>query len=132
MAWFRGLLVWLLIIAVESVHGTLRQVFLAPVLGDAEARRVAVFSGMALILLVTLLTIRWIAIREHRHLLRLGALWVVLTGAFEVALGRALGFSWQRIFEDYDLPNGGLMGVGLAAMLFTPMLAARLRGLTRP
>ena len=100
MVWIRGLEVWLLIIIVESVHGTLRQLFLAPVIGDAEARRVAVFTGSALIFLVTWLTIRWIAMRNRSDLLKLGAIWVVLTAAFEFALGRALGFSLERILQD--------------------------------
>lgn len=127
LRWWRGLAVWLLIILVESVHGTLRQLFLAPVIGDFEARRLAVFTGIVLIFLVALLTIRWMAMRDRGDLLKLGALWVVLTGAFEVTLGRALGFGWSRILEDYDLRHGGLMGIGLAAMLLTPMVAARIR-----
>lgn len=114
---------------VESVHGTLRQLFLAPLVGDFEARRIAVLTGAGLIFLVTALTIRWVGIRDRAGLLGLGALWVALTAVFEVALGRLVfGFDWSRILQDYDLRNGGLMGAGLAAMCFTPLLARRTRG----
>jgi hypothetical protein len=128
MPWLRGIAVWVLIIVVESVHGTLRQLFLAPVLGDFQARRVAVFTGIALVFLVAVLTVRWLAARGSVELLKVGALWVALTIAFEVMLGRiVLRYDWSRILEDYDLSRGGLMGLGLFAMLFTPLVAARAR-----
>jgi len=43
-----------------------------------------------------------------------------------------LGYSWERMIEDYNLLKGGLMGLGLLWLLFAPLLAARLRGESRP
>ena len=52
-----------------------------------------------------------------------------MTLLFELSLGRfVLGYSWERILSDYNLPKGGLMGFGLLFLLFAPRLAARLRG----
>jgi hypothetical protein len=34
----RSIAVWLVIIVVESIHGTLRELFLAPRIGDLPAR----------------------------------------------------------------------------------------------
>ena len=48
----RGLAVWLLIIIAESIQGTLRQVFLAPLVGDFTARRIAFFGSVLLIFLL--------------------------------------------------------------------------------
>lgn len=126
--WLRSLAVWVVIILAESIHGTLRQVLLVPVMGDLPARRVSVFSGALIIFGVTWLFIRWMRAGSRRRLLQVGALWVGLTVAFEILLGRALGYSWDRLLEDYDLTRGGLMGLGLLAMLFTPWVAARVRG----
>lgn len=51
---------------------------------------------------------------------------------FEIGLGRlALGLSWERITEDYDVTRGGFLVLGLLFMAVSPLLAARLRG-TRP
>lgn len=127
MPWLRALAVWLVIIVVESVHGTLRQLLLVPALGDFRARQVSVLTGSLLIFLVAWLFIRWLGATSRRALLGIGLLWVALTVVFEVALGRLLGFEWSRLLEDYDLPHGGLMGLGLVAMFLTPLLAARLR-----
>ena len=54
----RGLAVWLLNIAVETVHGVLRTALLAPVVGDFRARQYGVVTGSLLIFAVTYFCIR--------------------------------------------------------------------------
>jgi hypothetical protein len=128
--WIRALLVWLVIIAAESVNGTLRTLYLAPVIGDFPARRVGVLIAVAIIFAITLAFIRWMGARTRAQLLGVGVMWVVLTVVFEFALGRGVfHYDWSRILSDYDLSRGGLMVFGLLAMVFTPLLAARMRGL---
>ena len=127
---FRGSAVWLLIMIVESVHGTLRRLVLEPGLGDLRARQVSVFTGMALIFVVTFYCIRWIRAGSVSALLLIGFSWVLLTLIFEMVLGRMVfGYGWDRISEDFDPRRGGLMGFGLLFMLFAPLLAAKLRGI---
>ena len=129
MPWVRALLVWLVIIVAESVNGTLRTMYLAPVIGDFPARRVGVFIAIALIFVITLAFTRWMGARTRAQLLGIGLLWVVLTVAFEFGLGiGVLHYDLSRMLSDYDLSRGGLMVFGLLAMLFTPLLAARIRG----
>jgi len=123
----RALLTWMFIILAETLHGALRDVFIAPHIGDLRARQLGVLVGSALIFAITWLCVRWIGARSRGALLGVGLGWVVLTVIFEFALGRALGASWDRIFSDYNPARGGLMLFGLAFMAVTPMLAARLR-----
>ncbi len=125
--WRRGLLVWLLIMGIESVHGTARRLLLEPYLGDFRARQIAVFTGSALILTIAFLCIRWIGATTRRQLLGLGGLWLVLTVIFEIGLGRLMGLSWERIGSDYELPHGGLMPIGLTLLTLSPLLASHLR-----
>ena len=125
--WGRALAVWVLIAVTESVHGTLRQLFLAPLIGDLLARQVSVFTGSALIFLIAFLLIRWIGATRTRPLLGIGLLWLVLTLIFEVSLGRVLGIDWRRILADYDLRQGGLMLIGMIVLLLAPLGAARLK-----
>jgi hypothetical protein len=124
----RALLIWLLLMVAESVHGTLRTLFLTPILGDMPARRLSVLTGAVLIFLITLVTIRWLGTKRTGQLLGIGLLWVVLTVVFEIALGRLImNLDWSRIAADYDLRQGGLMPLGLLFMLLAPNIAARLR-----
>jgi hypothetical protein len=123
----RAFLVWLVIIAVETVHGTLRILFIAPAVGDFRSRQIGVFIGSALILAVALGLICWIKAADIWRLLLIGLIWVALTFVFEIALGILTGLSTERMLEDYDLTNGGLMPLGMLFLLFTPTIAARLR-----
>jgi len=132
----RTLLVWLLLMAVETAHGILRNLFLTPVVGDFRARQMGVFIGSGLILVVTYLTIRWMlggTMGGLSHglaeipLIRIGVWWTVLTVGFEFGLGRAIGRPWTDMLADYDFAHGGLMPFGLVALLCAPWIAARLR-----
>ena len=121
----RAILVWLVIIAAETVHGILRGVLLVPIVGDLPARQIGVLLGSTLIFAVAYLFIRWIAARTKLQFLAVGLLWVVLTVLFEFVLGRlVLGLSWERLAEDYDVTRGGFMGLGLLFMAVSPLLAA--------
>ncbi len=125
----RALVVWLVIIAVETIHGILRTLLLVPMMGDFPARQISVFTGSFLIFGVTLFFINWIAAKTTLQLLIVGVLWVALTVIFEITLGRlVLDLSWDRITEDYNIARGGLLGLGLLFMAVSPLLAAKLRG----
>lgn len=125
----RVLAIWLLLMVVESIHGTLRTLYLAPLVGDGPARQWSILTGAILIFLITRATIRWLGVRRAPQWLSIGALWVMLTLAFELTLGRVvLHMDWSQIASDYDPRHGGLMLAGLAFMLVAPLLAARATG----
>jgi len=124
--WWRAVLGWMLIMLLETVHGIVRNLFIAPVIGDLRARQTGVLVGSALVFAVAWLTSNWLGAGSRRALLRVGALWVTLTLVFEMALGRAIGASWDRILADYNPLRGGFMMLGLAFMFVSPQLAAKL------
>jgi hypothetical protein len=129
--WQRALLVWMLIMLVETGLGLAREIFVAPEIGDLRARQLGVFGGSLSVLLIAWLTARWLGAVDRRTWLTVGAFWVGLTLLFEILLGRALGASWDRIFSDFNPARGGFMILGLVVLLFAPMLAAKLRGQSR-
>jgi hypothetical protein len=123
----RGFLAWLLIAVLETLHGIARTLWLAPVLGDAPARQLAILGGVAIVFAVALVTVRWIDARGARRKLLVGAQWLVLMVGFDVLLGRSLGFAWERIAADFNPLAGGFLGIGMATMLVAPWLAGRVR-----
>jgi hypothetical protein len=127
--WFRAVGLWFLLMMAETLHGLWRAKVLAVWIGDTAARDVSVITGSLVILLIALACIGWIPARNARTLLLVGFTWVVLTIAYELALGRfAFHLSWAEIASDFDLLQGRLLPVGLLFLMFSPLLAARLRG----
>jgi hypothetical protein len=123
----RGFVVWLLIITAEMIHGIVRTLVLEPLIGDFRARQVSVFTGTAMIVVITFVFVRWLKGSSYLDFILIGAMWVILTVCFEILLGRlALDVSWERIASDYDLFKGGLMLFGLLVMLLAPIAMARL------
>lgn len=125
-ALIRAFLVWLLIIAAESVHGTLRRLLLDADLTFA-LRQVSVLIAVAIVFLVTWLSYRWMGVRSVAGALTTGALWVILTLAFEFGVGRLTGQSLAQIAEGYDLTRGNIMPIGLLAMALTPWAVGALK-----
>ena len=127
--WFRAIALWFLLMMAETLHGLWRARVLAVWIGDAAARDVSVFTGSLVILLVTWACIGWIPARSARTLLLLGFTWVVLTIAYELGLGRLVFHqTWTEIASDFDLLHGRLPPIGLLFLMFSPLLAALLRG----
>lgn len=71
----RALVVWLVLIAVEFAHGTLRSIFLVPVVGDFRSRQIGVFTGSTLILAVVYLLVPWLRTADRKSLILVGVLW---------------------------------------------------------
>ena len=124
----RAFAVWIVIFGLEVLHGVLRTVWLVPLIGDLPARQIGVLIGSLLILVVAVLTIRWIGARSRRDLMAVGLFWLLLMAGAEVLLGRAVfDYSWSRIAEDFDVRRGGLLGLGMAVLTAAPWLAHRVR-----
>jgi hypothetical protein len=121
----RALLIWFAILLLASANGAVRDLALAPRLGDPVARAFSTIVLCALILLVTWLSIRWIGPRSRRDALMIGALWVSLTLAFEFLAGHYLfGKPWTALLEDYDLARGRVWVLALVTTFTAPLLMA--------
>lgn len=129
--WWRGLLLWLLIVLGESLNGSLREFAIKPLIGDHAARQLAVISGSLLILLLSWLSAPWLHAATRRSQWQIGGLWLGLMLLFELGLGKVLGLSWQQLLADYDLRQGGLMLPGMLVLLLAPQIGARLRQNTK-
>ena len=126
--WGRAVAVWLLIAALETVHGIVRGLWLVPALGEAAAQRLGFAIGCVLVIAVAWATGRWLGAATRSAQWQAGALWLLLMLGFELAIGRARGFGWARIAAEFDPRHGGLMLFGLLLMFLAPRLGAWLRG----
>jgi hypothetical protein len=121
---WRAIAIWLLILAAESISGTIRRIWLVPALGEHTAHQIGVVVASVLTLFIAWLTARWLDSRTFRVQFQVGMLWVVLMLCFEFGVGLAIGNSMQSMLAEYDLSRGGLMGLGFLVLLFAPVFGA--------
>lgn len=121
----RALLVWLGIAALAVVNGAFREAILLPRLGDSAARAISTLMLSVVILGVALVSIDWISPAAWADAWRIGALWLVMTIAFEFLAGHYLfGVPWRRILADYNLLAGRLWILVPIVTLLAPVAAA--------
>jgi hypothetical protein len=123
----RALTVWVLLLAVAIANGWFREALLVPPLGRTWAHAVSSVTLSALILVATYSTIRWMAPQRAVDAARIGALWLLLTTAFEFGFGRLGGRSWGELLEDYDLARGRIWMLVLIVTAVAPALTASAR-----
>jgi len=127
----RAVAIWLMLVAVESIHGLMRRLLLEPHFGDLPARQLSVFTGTVLIILVFWFTLKWLGPQPEWRWWEVGFLWLTLTLAFEIGLGRAAGMSWDRIASDFDPRRGGFLAFGMLVIVVAPRVLAERLGLIR-
>ena len=126
----RALAVWCLLLLLAVLNGGVRDTWLSLRLGDPIARAISTLLLCGLIFLATWLTIGWIRPMSSGAALGVGALWVVLTLAFEFGVGHyGFGKPWLELLADYDLSRGRIWIAVLVVILLAPLWTARLRGL---
>lgn len=124
----RALALLALILVAEVLNGTVRQLLVAPLVGDFTARQIATGTGCLLIGGITWFSSAWLAAPTARAQWQVGGLWLVLMLAFEIGIGRLVaGVPWERLVADYDLSQGGLLGLGMAWLASAPRAVAVLR-----
>lgn len=119
---------WLGLAAVAVANGALREALLAKRLGGRPAHQVSSATGAAALGAATVALERRRPIERARTAAGIGAMWVVMTIAFETLMGRVLRrLPWSDVLGDYDLRRGRVWGVVVLWIGLLPSLARWLR-----
>ena len=115
------LFIWTCIVPVAIVNGMLRDVALAPYLGDPTPRAISCVTLAAAILVVARMSIAWIGPPTAGAAWMVGVIWLNLTLAFEFLVGRyVFGTPWGALRADYNIFAGRLWVLVFAAALTGP------------
>jgi hypothetical protein len=111
-------------------NGIARQAIYEGHVGDLQAHQISTTTLLAVVALyVWMLQRRW-PIETTRTALAIGAVWVVLTLAFEFGFGRyVVGQSWGELLGAYNVANGR---VWVLVPLWTLVAPAVMRSIQRP
>jgi hypothetical protein len=124
----RSLGMWFVLLAAMMGNGILRVGVLQPRFGEDLARQLACLSGAGIVLALSAPFVRRLRNPSSAQLLSIGALWLVLTLAFEFSFGRYVsGLSWRTLLADYDLSQGRLWPLLLLTTLLAPWLVGHAR-----
>ena len=123
----RGILVWALFMAIETLHGILRGIFLVPRVGLDQSNKIGWPIAACIVLGLSVLTIRWIGVTGASSLFALGAVWAALTLMFEIGIGLLRGLDAAQLIHEINPFSGGLLVYSLLVVFLAPAIAAKLR-----
>ena len=129
-ALLKALILWVAILVLAILNGTMREKALIPALGTFAGLIASGIVLSACIALVAFLAAPWYGPLRPSQYWLIGLLWLLLTLLFEFSFGRFIQHKdWAQLLQAYTLKGGNLWPVVLAFTLLAPWLAARLRGL---
>jgi hypothetical protein len=122
----RWLSAWLGLAALGVANGIVRELAYADAVGDHAAHQLSTFTLVAMIAAYTWwLQRRW-PLTSKAEAVRVGALWVVMTVAFEFGFGHYVdGASWTTLLADYDVTRGNLWVLVLLTIGVAPAVTRR-------
>ncbi len=128
--WWKMLIVWLLFMVGAITNGALRVKAIIPFTGESVGHIISTVMLCVIIVAITWATIAWIGPNTARQAIMIGALWLILTLAFEFGVGYFIGHhSWSEMLADYNVLKGRVWVVVPIITFLAPWWMARLRGL---
>jgi len=128
--WWKALLVWLLLMVLAIVNGTVRVKIIVPTTGLTLGLAISTLMLCGLILLATWCTISWMGPASRAQACGIGLCWLGLTLAFEFGAGHYLFKKpWSELFVDYDVTQGRIWVLVPIITTLAPVWMAHLREL---
>jgi hypothetical protein len=124
----RSAAVWCLLMLTAVLNGTFRVALLNPRLGEPVGHIISSLMLSLFILLLAYALVPWVGPRSAREALTLGALWLLLTLAFEFGFGHFVARKpWRALLADYNVAAGRIWVLVLLTTFLAPLVATRIR-----
>jgi len=118
---------FVLVAASEMLNGIARTLFLNKRVGVQNAKRISLLPALVLCLLICYYYVPFLHIRTDGGLLVLGVSLSLFMGMFDIVVARFIVKArWEAILDDFNFRKGNLLGLGMAAMAFCPLLAMKI------
>lgn len=117
---------WVAIAICAVLNGILREAILIPHLGEHWARPLSAAILLVVVYLLAWALLRWRGPMPLGTAWTIGSIWLVLTVAFEIVLGRLQGLTGREILATYNPFAPTLWDVVLLGTLIAPPVMSRL------
>jgi hypothetical protein len=114
---------WFGLMVLAIINGIARNSLYGPSMSELTAHQVSTATGIALVLAATwLMNRRWV-IPDKKTAQAIGVMWLMATIVFEFGFGHyVIGHSWDRLLRDYNLLEGRVWLLFLAATTVIPYI----------
>jgi hypothetical protein len=118
-----GLGAWLVFMVTAIANGAFRVAILMPSLGEQRAHLLSTLI-LCIVLIVEIATfLELFGDYSTGSLLALGAMWMLLTVAFEFGFGRYVaGQTWEALLANYNVARGRVWPAVPLVLLFAPVI----------
>ncbi|MBU7020713.1 MAG: hypothetical protein HXS41_06615 [Theionarchaea archaeon] len=120
--YWQALGIWVVLVFVAIVNGTIRDQVYGPSMEELHAHQVSTLTGIIFSVLVMYVFLK--LTRAHytdSDLVMVGIMWLCLTVAFEFAFGHfVIGHTLSRLLADYNILKGRIWIVMLLTILLGP------------
>lgn len=121
--------VWMILVIVAIANGIFRENLLAPGFGPETALPVSGITLCVLVFAIAYFSAPFFGANTGPVFFGIGLQWVLMTLVFEFVFGHFVaGRSWIAILQAFNIMTGNLFLVVLLVSLFSPYVAAKLRG----
>jgi hypothetical protein len=128
--WLKALALWVAVLVLAMLNGTLREKALIPAMGSFGAFIASGTILSACIFIVAFFAAPWYGKLSSPQWLLVGVFWLLLTLAFEFGFGRFVQDKpWAELVEAYTFKGGNIWPLVLIATLISPWLMAKWRSL---
>jgi hypothetical protein len=119
---------WLVLTVLAILNGALRNATYARAVGEYAGHVLSSLIFVAVVFAVTYGFLRLVRLDYGlADLLVVGAMWLVMTVAFEFLFGHyAVGHPWSRLLADYNIFKGRAWALVLLAVFLAPLIMGRL------
>ncbi len=112
---------------VETLHGIVRNAYVAPRIGTRKAKQLSLISGSMLALMVCYAWIPTLGLEAIAPLLQVGLLLALFMALFDIVLARyVIKQKWRVIRKDFNPLQGNYLLLGLLLLIFLPAIASLL------
>lgn len=118
---FNTLIGFIVLAILETLNGIVRIRYLNRKFNKQTAKTLSFLSGSLSVVVVNVVFVPIIKPQTLVEAFLVGLSWMVLMLSYDIFVGRALfRVSWNKIFEDFNILKGNLLGVGMLLILLLP------------